>query len=64
MLKSLSTWVDREDGHEYHEGEQYPHDGRKIPEERIESLMSEKNDTGMALISGTPDKIETKKEAK
>ena len=36
MKKAISrgTWVDLTDGHEYHEGEIFPHDGREIPEKR------------------------------
>ena len=36
MKKGISrgTWVDLTDGHEYHEGEAFPHDGREIPDER------------------------------
>lgn len=64
MYKSLSTWVDMEDGHEYHEGEPFPHDGREVPADRIDSLMTAMNGTGMPLIEGTPDKVELKKKTK
>ena len=64
MLKSLTIWVDLIDGHEYHEGEQYPHDGREVPADRIDSLMTAMNSTGKPLIEGMPDKIEPKKKTK
>ena len=36
MKKGISrgTWVDLTDGHEYHAGEAFPHDGREIPDKR------------------------------
>ena len=39
------------DGHEYREGEPYPHDGREIPGERLEELASDRNQTGLPVIS-------------
>lgn len=47
---SLITWVDLEDGHEYLPGEEFPHDGREIPEERINELSSTENAIGIPVI--------------
>ena len=55
-MKSLITWVDIEDGHEYHEGEPFPHDGREIPEERIKGLATAENQIGRPVI--IVDKVE------
>lgn len=48
---SLMTWVDMDDGHEYSEGEPFPHDGREIPEDRLEELSTGKNQIGAPVIS-------------
>lgn len=32
---SLISWVDMTDGHEYRTGEEFPHDGREIPDKRL-----------------------------
>ena len=50
-MKSLITWVDIQDGHEYHEGETFPHDGREIPEERIRELSAADNQIGRPVIT-------------
>lgn len=51
-MKYISTreWRDLTDGHLYRDGEPFPYDGRAIPPERIDSLMSGKNLAGIALI--------------
>ena len=60
MTKLFSTarWVDVTDGHEYQNGEPFPHDGRAIPKERVEELSGAGNQTGTALITAVevPDK--------
>ena len=48
---SLTLWVDQTDGHEYHEGDAFPHDGRAIPEDRIEELSTDGNQIGRPVIS-------------
>lgn len=48
---SLMAWVDVTDGHEYREGEEFPHDGREIDEERIDELASPENMTGTPVIT-------------
>jgi hypothetical protein len=50
MFISLATWRDLTDGHLYHEGEQFPFDGRAVPEDRIEALESGRNRAGLRLI--------------
>ena len=47
---SLTTWVDVLDGHEYSEGNPFPHDGREIPEERITALTTAENDLKRPVI--------------
>ena len=49
-MKSLITWVDVTDGHEYHEGDPFPHDGRKVSEKRIKELSSQDNQIGRPVI--------------
>ena len=47
---STETWRDNSDGHLYHEGEQFPFDGREIAGDRLESLESGRNRAGLRLI--------------
>ena len=47
---STTLWVDLEDGHEYHEGDKFPHDGRKIASKRIEELSGTANNVGFPVI--------------
>ena len=49
-MRSLVTWVDLEDGHEYHEGDAFPHDGREIAEDRINALTTALNGMGKPVI--------------
>lgn len=49
-MKSLITWVDVTDGHEYHEGDIFPHDHRKVSEKRIKELSSQDNQIGRPVI--------------
>lgn len=50
MYKSIVTWRDLEDNHLYAEGDEYPHDGRIVPDKRIAELSSRQNKAGFALI--------------
>lgn len=47
---SIVCWRDLEDGHLYYSGDEFPHDGREIPEERIAALSGTQNKAGFALI--------------
>ena len=47
---SLTSWVDVTDNHEYREGDEFPFDGRKIPDERMDELASSENMTGSPVI--------------
>ena len=47
---SLSTWVDLKDGHEYHEGDEYPFDGREVDEKRLKELSTTDNLLNEAVI--------------
>lgn len=48
--KSLATWVDLTDNHEYHKDDSFPHDGRSIDKKRINELKSNENSMGYPLI--------------
>ena len=50
-LISLTYWVDMTDSHEYREGDPFPHDGREIPEDRMEELSTDANQMGKPLIA-------------
>ena len=50
---SRGTWVDLTDGHEYHAGEAFPHDGRDIPEKRLKEISGTENATGTPLVAET-----------
>lgn len=58
---SLMNWVDMEDGHEYREGDPFPHDGREIPAERLEKLTTEKNQIGSPVVFVEADEKPKKK---
>lgn len=60
---SLMTWVDVTDGHEYREGDPFPHDGREIKEERLNELASAENMIGTPVIN-VIEVAETKKKDK
>lgn len=63
---SLMTWVDLEDGHEYHPGESFPHDGREISEDRIDALTTALNSLGKPVVEVVeePKEKPTKKKTK
>ena len=50
MIRSLVTWVDLEDGHQYNSGDVFPHDGREIPDDRLDALSTALNDMGKPVI--------------
>lgn len=52
---STGTWRDLTDGHLYHEGDQFPFDGRAVPGDRIEALESGHNRAGLRLIRADKD---------
>ena len=49
-LVSVCTWRDLSDQHLYHKGDLFPFDGREVPEDRLNALMSGQNMAGLALI--------------
>lgn len=59
---SLMAWVDLDDGHEYRADEPFPHDGREIPDDRLDELASDKNQIGKPVIMVEAE--EPKKKAK
>lgn len=50
QLVSACTWRDLSDQHLYHKGDLFPFDGREVPEDRLNALMSGQNMAGLALI--------------
>jgi hypothetical protein len=50
MYRARITFRDLQDGHLYQSGDPFPHDGREIKPERIESLLNGQNAANMALI--------------
>lgn len=50
MFRVINTFRDLEDGHLYHPGDPFPHDGREIKEDRINSLLSGQNRANLRLI--------------
>ena len=50
MYRAVERFRDLTDGHLYVAGEQFPHDGRDVPEERIEALQTGRNQAGKRLI--------------
>ena len=55
MYISKIQWRDLEDGHLYNAGEPFPHDGREIPAERIETLTGTQNKAGFAVIQAVDE---------
>ena len=53
MKKVISriVWVDLTDSHEDRPGDPFPHDGREIPEDRLNELSSAENQTGKPVVS-------------
>lgn len=51
MYESIATWRDLTDKHLYHPGDKFPFDGREIPEERLEQLVSGHNMAVMPVIT-------------
>ena len=60
MYLSNMLWRDLTDRHLYQQDETFPYDGRKVPAERIESLLSGKNKAGIAFIRLVEDQPEQK----
>lgn len=65
MYISIRAWRDLTDGHLYAQGETFPHDGRIIPPERAESLLTGNNQAGLIMIreEAQPAKQETQQQA-
>lgn len=56
-MKYVSTaqWRDLEDKHIYGVGEEFPFDGREVPESRIEELSCPQNKAGFAVIKAVDE---------
>ena len=54
---SIARWRDIEDNHLYNEGDEFPHDGRELSPQRVDSLVSGKNKAGIALIRPVEEKV-------
>lgn len=50
MYRVITTFRDLEDGHLYQIGDPFPHDGREIRKERLESLLSAQNRVSKPVI--------------
>lgn len=50
MYRVITTFRDLEDGHLYQIGDPFPHDGREIRKERLESLLSAQNRISKPVI--------------
>jgi len=50
MCKAIIAFRDIEDGHIYQPGDVFPHDGREISPERLNSLLSGKNRLSKPVI--------------
>ena len=61
---STVTWRDNTDGHLYREGEPFPFDGREIPKERLDELVSGRNRAGLRLIMAIEAQEEPKEARK
>ncbi len=66
MYRVITTFRDLEDGHLYQAGDPFPHDGREIRKERLESLISGKNQAGLKLVEqiSTEPEIKTTRKRK
>lgn len=61
---SIARWRDLTDGHLYREGEEFPFDGREIPEKRLEALTGSGNGAGYPLIEANRQKAEPTEDRK
>lgn len=50
MYRAKVTFRDLQDGHLYKAGETFPFDGREVPQERIDALVTGRNASSMALL--------------
>ena len=66
MYRVITTFRDLEDGHLYQTGDPFPHDAREIRKERLESLISGKNQAGLKLVEqiGTEPEPKTTRKRK
>ena len=69
MYRVLTTFRDLTDGYLYQAGDTFPHDGRAISQERIESLINGQNQAKMRFIEQviqdiTPEPEEAQKPVK
>lgn len=58
MYKAICVFRDLQDGHLYNADEPFPHDGRDIPPDRLEALLTGKNAAKKPLIVRTGEFIE------
>lgn len=57
MYRALIRFRDLTDGHLYEAGEAFPHDGRDVPPERIDVLLSGKNAASQPLIVKVEEEV-------
>lgn len=58
--ESIARWRDLEDDHLYNAGDEFPHDGRDVSDDRIEALASTQNKAGFAVIKAVEDPVKEK----
>lgn len=55
MYRAEVTFRDLMDGHLYQKGDTFPHDGRAVPQDRLDSLLSGSNMVGKPVIGKYQD---------
>lgn len=63
MYKAIYRFRDLTDGHLYEVSDVFPHDGREIPAERLNALLTGKNLAGKPLIAAVEEDHEEQAEA-
>ena len=63
MYKVIDRFRDLTDGHLYEASDVFPHDGREIPAERLNALLTGKNLAGKPLITAIVDPQAEQEEA-
>lgn len=64
MYRVIKYFMDLEDNrHAYHVGDKFPHDGRKITQERLTELLTDKNKRHVPLIEKVAEETPKKEES-
>ena len=62
MYRALMAFRDMEDGHIYQPGDPFPHDGREIKKERLDSLATGQNRISSPVIEQVIEDIKEEPE--